>query len=85
VSPIRSEIQRLDPKYEIAPGQRARISAGLLACAWLIQRFIDRSEIVWIDHLRDCPKIHRLDFDGAPSRTSMAATFGAADEPAWTR
>jgi hypothetical protein len=65
---------------------RKRPWVDRLACAWLIQRFIDKApKFVWLDNPRKCPKSALgFDFDGARfthvgdmvSFEVLAKTFG---------
>lgn len=90
----KRKIRRLDPaKYRNRIwATRKDLWVDRLACAWLIQRFIDRKpKFVWIDHPRDRPKGSiGFDFDGAQfthvdGRVTfevLLASFGLDGDPA---
>ena len=78
--PVRGPIKQLriaDYKQRIWATRR-RPWVDRLACAWLIQRFIDRkARIIWLAKPKDCPaKAIGFDFDGATfSHVGARVTF----------
>ncbi|WP_445819178.1 chromate resistance protein ChrB domain-containing protein [Alcaligenes sp. SDU_A2] len=66
---------------------RCRIWVGLIACAWLIQRFtLSSARLLWIEPLIECvPNALGLDFDSATfTHVDGRVSFEVLPRQLWT-